>query len=229
MDGGVGDIPGVRRSVIRGRAGSRPRFGGHPSRLFGRVAASEPQRCAAGRGLVAPPLVRKSRRLLAAAVCWPPAPPWSRSRAWSSVGRCGPPRAPAGAPAPRVRACPPPSVGRALRWLSGRWPGGAPRGRGGLPAPPPPPGGPCSWFWRGWSRRPGWGVPPPAGGGMWYAAKRHTTRYQCARTAPGPWPEWTSGPGRSLAACSRPAAGRRGGRWRSSGRRPVGTTDHARR
>ena len=54
---------------------------GHPARLFCRVAASKLHRCAAGRGLEAPPLVRKSPRLVCAgAVCWPPAPPWSRSR-----------------------------------------------------------------------------------------------------------------------------------------------------
>lgn len=59
----------------------------------------------------------------AVAVCWPPAPPWLRSRPWLSVAAWGPPRAPAGAPAPRVRACPPPLGGgarAACRGLAGR-------------------------------------------------------------------------------------------------------------
>ena len=156
----------MRRSVIRGRAGSRPRFGGHPSRLFGHVAASEPQRCAARRGLVAPPLVRKSRRLLAAAVCWPPAPPWSRSRAWSSVGRCGPPGRPPGPRRPVCGLALPPRWGALCGGCRGAGRAALPGG-GGVYLPPAP-----AWWplllvlaWVVAAASPPAPCPPPPSGG----------------------------------------------------------------
>ena len=138
--------------------------GRHPSRLpLRRCACSGLLRCAAGRGLEAPPLVRKSPRLVCAvAVCWPPAPPWSRSRAWLSVGWRGSPRRRAGSlPWP----WPPPSMGRALRCLSWRCRAALRRGGGVLLAPLRPWAGATPWPWRLRQLLPlPPGPLPPAGG-----------------------------------------------------------------
>ena len=148
-----------------------------PRRLpLRRCACSGLHRCGAGRGLEAPPLVRKSPRLagVAVAVCWPPAPPWSRSRACVSVVVLGPPAA-GGVPA--LASASPPRWGAlcgGCRGLAGRRSAGG----GGVYLPPAPAWWPLLLIHSCGSRQPGWGVPPPAGGGwMWYAAKRHTTRY----------------------------------------------------
>ena len=134
----------ARCLTIRGRTGTRPIQAASTRRQHGAPGTAAPaplrllgaSRCAAGRGLEAPPLVRKSPRLVCAgAVCWPPAPPWSRSRAWLPVGWRGSPRRRAGSlPWP----WPPPSVGRALRCLSWRCRAALRRGGGGLTCPPPP-------------------------------------------------------------------------------------------
>ena len=92
------------------------RFAPAPLRLLGASSVW------AGRGLEAPPLVRKSPRLVCAvAVCWPPAPPWSRSRACLSWRWRGSP--PAAGRVPALALASPPRWGAlcgACRGAGGR-------------------------------------------------------------------------------------------------------------
>ena len=93
-----------------------------------------------------------------------PAPPWSRSRAWLSVGWRGSPRRRAGSlPWP----WPPPSVGRALRCLSWRCRAALRRGGGVLLAPLRPWAGatPSPWHLRQLLPLPPDPLPPRWGGG----------------------------------------------------------------
>ncbi len=98
---------------------------GHPSRLFGRVAASKLQRYSGAFAIAAPD---------GGAGCAPPPRAWLRSGAWLSVAAWGPPGFGAGAPPPWPLASP--LGGRPRSACRGPVGAGTHRGRGvSLPRP----------------------------------------------------------------------------------------------